>query len=338
MSAPNPPQPMSTSTASCQPVVSALSWAHYAVLGIPLELVTNTATVMKLAEESLGSWGKPRMDEQQPPLRLYVMECSIAEPFVGAERKEPIQLIRDNRHFMSFGASMTYCDAGAGWGVAYLTPQILQQRTMAKLAALETPALFLASHRRGAPLHAAAIASGEHCLLLTGDSGSGKSMLAYACLRAGFRLLAEDVVFAEPGDGPVRVWGNPFHLHLLPDAVYFFPELRGVPLVRQLNGKWKLRVRVEEVRPGAAVAHMPVWGVLSLSRSERQESRLLPPNLNQIVRSLNGLQGDPPLNRDAMLAATERLLRSHVAHLEVGTDLNVAVDVIRRFLPPTPGG
>lgn len=338
MSAPVPPQQLSNSAASRQPVASVLTKARYAVLGISLELATNSATVMELAEEALGSWGRPEMDGEPPLLRLYVMECGVAEPVVGTERKEPVQLTCDNRHFMSFGASMTYCDAGAGWGAAYLTPQFLQQRTMAKLAALETPALFLASHRRGAPLHAAAIASGEHCLLLTGDSGSGKSMLAYACLRAGFRLLAEDVVFVEPGDGPVQVWGNPFHLHLLPDAVIFFPELRSAPLVRQLNGKWKLRLRVEDVRPGAAVAHMPVWGVLSLSRSERQETRLLSPNRSHIVHFLNGLQGAPPLDRDAMLAATDRLLRCHVAHLEVGTDLNGAVDVIRRFLPSDPGG
>jgi len=318
--------------------VAATSYfrADYAVLGLPLALTTNSAAVLALAEEALGMWGRPVIDAKTSSLRLYVMECAMAEPMIGVERKEPIQRTDVNRHFMAVGASMIYCDADAGQGAAYLTSSFLQQRSTAKLAAFETPALYLAAHRRGVPLHAAAIATNEHALLLTGNSGSGKSMLAYACVQAGFRLLAEDVVFVEPGDGPVRVWGHPFYLHLLPDAVCFFPEIRGVPLLRQLNGKWKLRVCVEEIRPGAAVAHMPVWGVLMVSRSKRQETRLLLPNPQHVMQSLNGLQDTPPLDKEAAHVAIERLLSRPVAHLEVGTDLKQAVDVIRRFLPAYP--
>ena len=78
-------------------------------------------------------------------------------------------------------------------------------------------------------------------ILLLGRSRSGKSTLCYACLRQGFQLLAEDVVFVslEP---TYRLWGGSSRLHLLPDAPPFFPELATITPQVQANGKVKIGI------------------------------------------------------------------------------------------------
>ena len=58
------------------------------------------------------------------------------------------------------------------------------------------------------PLHAAAVVAGDHTLLLTGASGTGKSTMSYACAAAGFSVLAEDTVFVDLSGATLRLPGN----------------------------------------------------------------------------------------------------------------------------------
>src|SRR5262249_42856450 len=149
------------------------------------------------------------------------------------------------------GSSLGFADRAAGFAAAFLTPGLIADRLTAQVCFLECLGVYLVSPGRPGALHAAGVvphgrfalpagpaAGAVHqarCALLPGPDGAGKSTLAYACLRAGFGLLAEDIVFAaEPGDAG-EVFGNARHLHLLPDAVRLFPELADTPCVRQLN-------------------------------------------------------------------------------------------------------
>ncbi|MEI9402112.1 serine kinase [Mesorhizobium argentiipisi] len=57
------------------------------------------------------------------------------------------------------------------------------------------PVMALALHRRGLlVLHASAIAVGGRSVIFMGDKGAGKSTMAGAMIRAGHRLLTDDVV------------------------------------------------------------------------------------------------------------------------------------------------
>ncbi len=51
-------------------------------------------------------------------------------------------------------------------------------------------------------LHGAAIRRDHTTLLVVGDSGTGKSTLAFAARAAGWRVLGDDMVVVEPGDTP----------------------------------------------------------------------------------------------------------------------------------------
>nr|WP_246676446.1 serine kinase [Mesorhizobium sp. B1-1-5] len=82
------------------------------------------------------------------------------------------------------------------------------------------PVMALALHRRGLlVLHASAIAVGGKSVIFMGDKGAGKSTTAGAMIRAGHRLLTDDVValdLSDPGR-PMILPGFP-QLKLAADA------------------------------------------------------------------------------------------------------------------------
>ena len=58
-------------------------------------------------------------------------------------------------------------------------------------------------------LHGAAVRRDAPALLVVGESGAGKSSLAYAAHLAGWRVLADDMVAVAAGDGGLLVQGIP---------------------------------------------------------------------------------------------------------------------------------
>jgi hypothetical protein len=89
------------------------------------------------------------------------------------------------------------------------------------------------------PLHASAIETARGVVLFAGSSGTGKSALAGAFYRRGYRVVADEIC-ALDGD---RVWPAVPRLALWPDAV---EEL----------GLWSEEVR--QVRPNIKKLHVPV--------------------------------------------------------------------------------
>jgi hypothetical protein len=63
-------------------------------------------------------------------------------------------------------------------------------------------------------LHAAAIRSGEHVVVALGDTGAGKSTLAYAASQRGWSVLTDDLTFIATDDGRVLAWGLPKPLNI----------------------------------------------------------------------------------------------------------------------------
>jgi hypothetical protein len=86
------------------------------------------------------------------------------------------------------------------------------------------------------PLHAACVMRGCRSLLLCGASGAGKSTLAYACARAGWTFVADDVVHWAPPPFDVLVpgWRT---IRLREPARDVFAELAGLPVTVTPHGK-----------------------------------------------------------------------------------------------------
>ena len=172
--------------------------------------------------------------------------------------------------------------------------------------------------------------------LLVGPSGSGKSTLCYACARAGLNLLAEDVVYVDLRDR-LRLWGNPWRIHLLPDAPQFFPELADRPVQIQANGKRKLAVDVAELGTVLLHCHAERAVVCLVRRNDSHASTLTPIEPQAAAAALSrNLEPGFDLNSGTGVVA-EVLAASGAYQLEVGSNLAGAVELLREMLE-APGG
>src|SRR5262249_50082514 len=86
------------------------------------------------------------------------------------------------------------------------------------------------------PVHAACVSSGNRGVLLCGDSGAGKTTMAYACARAGWTLISEDGVHVADGEPPLLVGGF-WRFRLREHARTLFPEIADLPVGKAANGK-----------------------------------------------------------------------------------------------------
>lgn len=87
------------------------------------------------------------------------------------------------------------------------------------------------------PIHAACIALQGAGVLLCGDSGAGKSSLAYACARAGWEYVTDDTSYLLHGADDRTVIGNCHKLRFRPSAADIFPELAGIETVPRIMGR-----------------------------------------------------------------------------------------------------
>ncbi len=75
-------------------------------------------------------------------------------------------------------------------------------------------------------LHAAAFETAGRALLIAGPRHSGKTtLLCYALISGRSRLIANDRVLVEAGDGPPEALGVPTLTSIRPDTIRFFPQL-----------------------------------------------------------------------------------------------------------------
>lgn len=167
-------------------------------------------------------------------------------------------------------------------------------------------------------VHGSALVRNGQAVLLRGPGGAGKTTLAYAGARSRFRLLSEDVVWVDLRAG---VWrGMPWHIHLLPDASRFFPELDGRPAVLESAGKMKLEIDLDTVRSGSTATEARPGPIVLLER-EGSDSRLEPLDpaaaLEIWHRSPAGTEEDFPGYEHHV----ENLLRAGAWRLRLGTDL-----------------
>jgi hypothetical protein len=306
--------------------------ARYAVLGIPVEIAANAPALADLAERTFGGWRSCEADET-PRVRLRLFLHDTPEPAQPAGCPIPVFRMQGPYFMLAVGNSFTFADMATGFGTAFLTPALLADAGFVRVGVLECLVLYLAGRYRQGAIHAAAVLSEGRCVLLAGECGAGKSTLAYACLRAGMRLIADDVVYLEAQDGALSVWGNPWLLHLTPDTARFYPELRAMQPTRELSGEHKILLDVRARWPGRAEPHSRVHAVLTLGRAEGRMSRIVPADAACARNTLAHFRHNvDPEEAAAMLDAADRLLSLRHAHLEVGSDLDQAVELVRRWL------
>lgn len=246
------------------------------VMGIPVRFETDARAVMAAVDDAFGAWRTAPVDDAWPAGETVRVRIRVV-PGAAEGHGRVRQRWAAERMWVRAGESRGVADIGRRMAVARVTPALVRDREHFRGGVLEALTLWMLTALDRQPLHAAALERDGRVLLLAGPSGVGKSTLVYAAQRAGLRVLTEDCAFLQGGAAP-RVWGLPRAVHLLPDAVRFFPELAdAVPAVRA-NGKTKIAVDLRAAHAAAPPRAVDRVGICLLARGAQPALEMLPPH------------------------------------------------------------
>jgi hypothetical protein len=307
---------------------------QFPLLGLPLEFRSNSPTVIAAAEQAFGRWCElaPELIEPIEPMTvdLIVQPAQLNDPD-ALSQAQFVQRVHGACFIASRGANLLTARRDLGQALGFVTPELVADSAHFRYNVIECLGLLLASWRDRTPIHAGAIAHAGRTALLVGASGSGKSTLCYACARAGLSLLAEDVVYVGLRDR-LQLWGNPWRIHLLPDAPRFFPELANRPVQIQANGKRKLAVDLADLQGSLLHSSAQRAVVCLIRRGQGQGSTLMPIEAQAAIDALShNLEAGFDLSSSTAIVA-EALVAGGAYWLEVGSDLNKAIGLLREML------
>src|SRR5215467_1352903 len=197
-------------------------------LGYPVEIVSSEVAVLETASELWASWA-PLFDA--PPVRMEVNVHRGPAPL----RRPGFTALPGLLRFCSDEMNFAEFDEASCCGSIRIANEALGS-PLFRHYFLETLALTALDAIFFTPLHAACISRAEVGTLLCGDSGAGKSSLAYACARRGWTLVSDDAVHLAPGISRIGVGGSNT-IRLRPPARELFPDLAAVRAATAPNGK-----------------------------------------------------------------------------------------------------
>ena len=244
--------------------------ARFYPLGFPLDLETNSESVMQAAREA---WQGFCSRFTEAPVQLCLGAGghdelpAVREPRVVSQA-HIIASIRDPSTFM-------VCDLRGGFAVGWLSKKAADDRPFVRYRFLHAYAMNMLVHKFLAPVHAAFVAWDGQGVLLCGDSFAGKSTLAYACARSGWTYLGDDAAYLIRSRTDCMAVANPHYLHLREDAPTLFPELKDNAIAVRPNGKIGMEIPTAglglTVSLGCPVAH-----IVFLRRAETGRVHLAP--------------------------------------------------------------
>jgi hypothetical protein len=242
--------------------------ARFYPFGFPLDLATNSDHVMEAAAEGWGRFG-PQFDAAPARLQLAVAPGSSAP-------LPPQSMVRSREHLMFYVANsenFMVCDFKQNFGFGWTTESIAADHAVIRYRFLTAGGLTLIEQQSGASLHCGLVVRNGRGVALMGETCAGKSTLSYACARAGWSFVSDDVALLVRDRSDRYAMGDPYALRLRQDAGRFFPELEDRVPVTRGNGKMGIEIFTSELpiqcTPGCSIDHL-----VFLNRNEPGRARI----------------------------------------------------------------
>ena len=227
-------------------------------MGIPVDIGTNSAAILAVADRL---WSVYPVSPDRSPITLRVMvqsgvKSAAAPSLLGQEHL--MSIIGDAHNF-------AVCDLAASFGYARVTEHVALDGEYFLYHFLEAAIYTMMEARYFCPVHASCIALDGRAILLCGDSGAGKTSLAYACAKMGWTFLSGDATCIVRDRAEPSVAGRPFSIRFRSEARELFPELGGFAPQRRANGKLDIEIDTQELGLSTALESRAV-GIVFLNR------------------------------------------------------------------------
>lgn len=294
-------------------------------LGFAVEIITNAQEVLDAAHES---WGHLHPRNTRPALqfRISVSEGSSMDCPPAPVARAQLQLLtlvadRDNQ---------AICDLKAGFASAWLSRTTLQYRSYLRYHFIEAVVLVFLSTSHVTAIHAACVSWRGQGVLLCGDSGAGKSSLAYACACAGWTYTSDDASYLLSDTNPPRVIGNSYQIRFRPSAKDIFPELHGYEITPRAEGKPSIEVPTSTWPGILAVDEAQVYHIVFLNRQPSATASLVP--LSKAIAAQRFYEALYPVQeiREKQVSALQSLLATPIYELRY-RDLHHAIGRLERL-------
>ncbi|RIK40238.1 MAG: hypothetical protein DCC58_14175 [Chloroflexi bacterium] len=253
----------------------------YRVAGFNVLLETNDERILAAADVAFNPQALPVATSQPPDFQVQLMHSHSQD---DPEWQLRVPIVRTNGQMVTVAYSRhssIAIDVPSARGFGFLTEPIINQPMYMRTDVVFAAVMCWVYVATNGFVHAAGLVRDGRSFLLRGPSGAGKSTLTYALLRRGYSLISEDALYVYSRSAPMsRVitpedagyFGVPWQMHLLPDAVRFFPELAGSPCVPRSNGEVKIVVDIAQQFPNQACPEANVGPLVFLTKSGRSAS------------------------------------------------------------------
>jgi hypothetical protein len=220
--------------------------AEYFPMGYPVRIATNLERIHAIAKRIWS--GYPRLSGER------AVHLNLAVATAGGAPAPPSPSYRERDHLFSIVAdrdNFATADLRAGVGFACFTDNISSDYLRYQF--LEPLAYVLIAARYLTLTHSACVALRGRAVLLCGDSGAGKTCLAFACARKGWTFISGDATAIVRGRNDHRIVGRPFEIRFRETARGLFPELEQYPPAIRQNGKYDIEVDPRDLRMKCAL-------------------------------------------------------------------------------------
>ena len=238
--------------------------------------------MIALVEESFGDWRM--VGEHQELLSSEAARVRVLVHNRSAPRDGFLPTFLSDENFILASGSFALVEPAMRNAVALVTPDEVANHAQFRYTILEAMTFGILTTLDRQPLHAAAVSLNDRMLLLAGRSGLGKSTLAYALGRSGFKVMTDDSVYLQRRPR-LRAWGMPRYLHISEESRRFFPELSAVAAQLSARGKNKIVIdtRALGISHELPVGNDPRIVVLARANGPARLERLTPA---QVVHAL----------------------------------------------------
>ena len=299
--------------------------ATYFPLGFPLQIRTNTHEVLAAAEES---WGTFEQRVEMPPIRMQV---GLRD---GPSVCPGIMVPRGHRHLLMGIAdadNFFVMDLKKDLSFAWISPGAVAHRRYLRYCVLESCMLSHIANRYAAPVHAACVSRDGRGVLLCGESGMGKSTLAFGCARAGWTYTSDDASYLVYGRSDRQVLGRCNSIRLRPSAADLFSEVKGRPLTPRMQGKPSIEIETRELPAFQTSVETRADFMVFLNRRPGASQELAPfPRELAHAYLKQHLNWDEELRRE-QVASVERMLSAEIYELRYH-DLAWAIDRLEHLV------